>query len=308
MEPTEPTPPVEPTPEPPAPVASGMYQVRSNIDVTANAVLPSTAYEVVTTLRSFSEQPARTLFDLAEDAGVPAVGTIRDALPSALESRLEGWIDDEIAKLSVNGVPVTQLAANIAALGETSLSSFAIDSTLTVQGSTATHRLTTLDLTPTGLDAKFALDALPANVIERTATCASDDGTFSIGDHRFSIEYGAYVWQALDQHVTAEYGASIRATLGAAVNCPAIAARVADQCLWGACVGHETELTSICERGLDEVVARVHDKITAMRFDALRLAAGTATITDTRLDGTWTAELDVGQGLRPVPAAFTAVK
>src|SRR5262249_50447168 len=97
-DPSDPADPDHPTNPPVEPTANGTYQVRSQYDVTAEAVLPEPAFEMVGTLRSFSTAPAHTLLDLAEDAGVPAVETIRDALPSSLESRLEGWIDEQIAK------------------------------------------------------------------------------------------------------------------------------------------------------------------------------------------------------------------
>jgi len=57
----------------------------------------------------------------------------------------------------------------------------------------------------------------------------------------------------------------------------------------------------------------VHDKLAELRFDVLHFIAGEATLVDANLDGsaetlaagTWTAELDAGQGLRHVPATFT---
>lgn len=84
----------------------------------------------------------------------------------------------------------------------------------------------------------------------------------------------------------------------------------------GVCVGHTAELTEICERGLDEVVERAHAKFLAYRFDALHLAAGTATLVDADADrtadaltaGRWTTEINAGQGLRAVPATFTATR
>ena len=80
-----------------------------------------------------------------------------------------------------------------------------------------------------------------------------------------------------------------------------------NKCVLGVCVGHKAELTSICEAGLDEVVSRIHDQFSALEFDAIHFAAGTATITSTGLtNGTWTAEINAGQGLRHVPATFTA--
>lgn len=300
----------------PAPVATGAYQVRSDIDLTVEALLPQPAADMVVTLRSFSTDPADTLFGLAESAGVPAVGTIRDALPSYLEDKLYGWIDAEIAKVKVAGVPVTQIAGGIAAMAETALTQFALDSELTIDSGTATHTLKTIDFTPAGLDSTYSLESLPDVIGSATTTCSSKSTTLSIGDHTYGLPYGELAWTAVNDAMTAQYGMDIRATLGAAVNCPAIAATVASKCVLGVCVGHATELTAICERGLDEVVDRAHAQFSAMKFEALHLAAGTAMLVDADKDGTaerlangvWTAELNAGQGLRHVPATFTATK
>ncbi|MBA2542814.1 MAG: hypothetical protein H0V17_24425, partial [Deltaproteobacteria bacterium] len=77
-DPADPTDPTDPTDPVPPPSADGTYQVRSQYDVTAEAVLPEPAFQLVDTLSSFSTAPAHTLLDVAEDAGVPAVGTLRD--------------------------------------------------------------------------------------------------------------------------------------------------------------------------------------------------------------------------------------
>jgi len=303
--PTTPTTPDDVTPpKPETPVASGAYAVRSTFDLTIEALLPERIATMVTTLRQFSQNPAQTMFDVAEDAGVPAVEEIRAALPSYLEDKLEGWINDEINKVTINGVSIPQHAANIVALAETSLGKFAITSTLTVNGSSATHALGMLDLAPAGLAVQFPLAALPTNVSIATATCSSNNGEFSIGAHGYSIAYGEYVWQAIDAKV------DVRGSLGSAVNCPAIANTVGNKCVFGACVGHKAELTEICERGLDEIVDRVHDEFTAYRFDLLQLESGTATLAadSSSMEGTWTAQINAGQGLRNVPATFTAAR
>ena len=300
---TTPTP--DPTPEPPKPVvANGAYNVRSTFDLTVEALLPEMIASKLVMLRSFSQNPAATLFDAAEDAGVPAVEEIRDALPSALEDKLEGWINDELAKVTVNGVSLQQHAANIVALAETSLGKFAVDSKLTIDATSATHQLATLDLSPAGLTATFPLSALPADVITQTAICSTTDLTVSIGAHAYALPYGEYVWQALNAQI------DIRASLGAAVNCAAVATVVANKCVFGVCVGHKTELTEICERGLDEVVDRVHDEFTATKLDMLALESGTATLSTNAnaMSGTWTAQINAGQGLRHAPATFAATR
>ena len=310
-----------PLPPPPPPVpasaaARGAYQVHSVFDITASAVLPEPAYQVVETLHDFSAAPAHTLIDLAEAAGVPAVAKLRAALPDSLESKLEGWLDDQIEAVTINGVPITQVAGELAGLAETPLTRFAVESTLDVGAARATHRLTKLDFAPAGLAAQLPLDDLPLDVVSAEPTAACEDGALALGDHRYGLPYGRYAWQAVEAAVTAQYGAGMRELLGAAVNCPAVADTVARKCIFTVCVGHEAELRELCERGLDEVVARARAKMESLRFDAIRLEAGTAALAGVAADGiaarltggVWTAQIDASQGLRPVPATFTAAR
>jgi hypothetical protein len=305
--PVTPPPPVPPAP--PAIVASGTYLARSRIDLTAEAVLPEPAEELVVTLRAFSVEPAHTLIDLAEDAGVPAVSELRAILPDVLESRFEDWLDQEIAKAQIAGVPATQLAADVAALAQTALTRFELDSELRLDAP-ASHRLTAIDLAPAGIDARVTLDV----AIETPLTATSRAGVLTLGDHRFGLAYGDYAWRACDAVIAARFGGGIRAALGEAVDCPRIAQAVASRCVLGVCVGHADLIEELCEAGLDEVVAAAHDRVAALRFDVLHLATGSARLVDTShdgiadalADGVWTAELNAGQGLRPVPATFEA--
>jgi len=295
-----------------SPVASGAYQVRSKIDVTVEAVLPAPAEELVVTLRDFSVHPGHTLIDLADQAGVPAVSELRAVLPDVLESQLDGWIDGEIAKLRIDGVPVTQLAGQAAALAETALTQFELDSELQLDAGRATHRLTAIDFAPAGLDARLALET----EISASAPTTSRAGQLSIGDHRFGLAYGEYIWRAADAEIAKQFGGGIRAALGSAIDCPRLAQTIANKCVLGVCVGHASQLGELCERGLDEVVGIAHDRIAELRFDALHFAAGSARLVDTSGDGiadalangVWTAEINAGFGLRHVPATFTATR
>jgi hypothetical protein len=311
--------PPRPPPPPPVPAgaaARGEYQVRSVFDITASAVLPEPAYQVVETLHDFSAAPAHTLIDLAEAAGVPAVAELRAALPASLESKLEGWLDDQIEAVTINGVPITQVAGELAALAETPLTRFAVESTLDVGAARATHRLTKLDFLPAGLDAWLPLDDLPLDVISAEAPAACEDGALTLGDHRYGLPYGRFAWQAVEAAVIAQYGAGMRELLGSAVNCPAVADTIARKCVFSLCVGHEAQLLELCERGLDEVVARARAKMESLRFDAIRLEAGSAKLAGVAADGiaarleggVWTAQIDASAGLRPVPATFTAAR
>lgn len=292
----------ETTPAPtPAPVvvAMGAYDVHSTIDLTPELVLPGRAEAIVLTLRQFSMNPGAALLDLASDAGVPAI----DDLPSYVQGKLEGWINAEIAKVTLDGRPITQVAGSVAALAETSLSTLDVDSELDIAANT--HTLTRVNLP--------AFDASIDLTVTQIAACASRGGALAIGDHAYGLAYGEYIWTALNDQMVAEYGYDLRGALGAAVNCPALAQTIANNCVWGYCVGHQAQLTDICEVGLDEVAGRVHDKLAGMRFDALHFIAGNATLVDGNRDGvadtlsagTWMAELNAGQGLRHVPATFT---
>jgi len=304
--------PPAPPPPPPPPVAAGSYQVTSKIDVTAEAILPEPAEQLVVTLRDFSVEPAHTLIDLADEAGVPAIGELRALLPDVLENKLEDWLDEEIAKVEIGGVPVTALAGEVAALAQTVLTRFELDSELVIVGANATHRLTAIDLAPAGIQTRIALDV----EISASTTATSRSGSLSIGDHRFGLAYGEYLWRATDAAIAARYGAGIREAIGSAVNCPHVAETIANKCVFGLCVGHADLLEELCEAGLDEVVEIAHDKFAELRFDALHFSAGRARlidrsgdgIADALADGVWTAEINAGFGLRPVPATFAAAR
>ena len=109
---------------------------------------------------------------------------------------------------------------------------------------------------------------------------------------------------------------SLRESLGAAVDCPALAAEVAGKCVLGLCVGHGQELNDICEQGLDLVVAELRGTFEAYRIDALELDVGEVEMRDAldsadddgRVDvlraGLWQARIDLSQGLRDIGASF----
>ena len=301
------------------PVQAGPYQVETRVDLTIEAILPDQAELVVSTLREFSTNPAHALIDLADKAGVPAIGTLYSVLPGPLKDHLEGWFNDEIAKVKIGGQPITIYAGDVASLADTELSQFAVDSELTidVDNGTATHTLTALDLSPTGIDEKLPIGGLAGDILTQTPNVVvAEGGAVSFDDQHFGLEYGQYAWDGLEAISQAEFGGDIRTVIGNAVNCPNVAHAVANQCLLGVCVGHESELTSICNGGLDAVVSFAHDQMVALRFDLLHYASGSGQLVDDDGDGvadritggTWDAELNLGMGLRHAPATFTATR
>ena len=99
------------TPENPVPADdSRPYAVTSTVDFTVEAILPAQIELAVVTLRSFSENPARTLILLADQYGVPAVKELYDVIPGVIKDRLEGWINDEINKIKIAGKTLPQYA------------------------------------------------------------------------------------------------------------------------------------------------------------------------------------------------------
>ena len=306
------------TPENPVPYKAGPYKVQTAVDFTIEAILPPQIETAVQLLRLFSTNPARAIFDLAEMKGVPAVGVIRDVLPGVLEDKIEGWINDEIAKVRVGGKPITAYAGELAALAEIALSEFALESELTIDGTSSSHTLTALDLRPTGIDFRLPIGGLAGDILTQTPTLslASEGGGFELSEQHFGLNYGEYAWQGMEYASTQLFGGDIRTTLGKAINCAGLAKTISDKCVLNACVGHETELRSICNGGLDALVDFTHDRVAAMRLEVFHLASGNARLVDDDsdgygdriVDGVWQAEMNLGLGLRKAPATFEGAR
>ncbi len=144
----------------------------------------------------------------------------------------------------------------------------------------------------------------------------SEGGALGFGEQHFGLNYGEYAWQGLEHVSTTVFGQGIRASLGKAIDCTALANTIGDKCVLGACVGHKPELRAICNGGLDALVDFSHDRFAAMRLEAFHLATGTARLVDDDgdgygdqiTDGVWQAELNIGLGLRHAPATFAGVR
>jgi hypothetical protein len=297
------------------PFKTDPYPIVNQVDITAEVFLPGQAEIVVSTLRELSTDPAHALITLASAAGVPAVGTLYNLLPGIITDQLEGWINTEIAKVKINGVSITSYAGQIAGLADTALSHFTVDSELSFHDQIATHRITALDLTPTGINYKLPIGGLAGDLLSQDASVfLAKTGSVKLGEQHFGLEYGEYAWEGLDAASQALFGNDIRGALGNAINCPNLAHHIADKCIFTVCVGHQAELTAICEGGLDAIVNFAHDRMAALRLDVLHLASGQGQLVDDNGDGafdritggTWQAELNLGLGLRPTTASFAS--
>jgi len=307
--------PDDPAPDQPLATSSG-YELRSELDVQASVALPQSVYDGVDLLRGLRDHPGETMFDLAETAGVPAVGTIRDALPSAVESKLYGWIDGYVQQVTTGDGAVAVVIDGIVDASETVLAECALTSTLTLDGGVATHTLTTIGFDAFGMTAEYDLTSVPSVITSDTApyTVAGVGAatTLTIGDHTFGLPYGELALRAVEDALIAQRGTDLRGTLGALIDCPTLAATIADKCVFGVCVGHETQLQQVCEGALDHAVDELRSRFEAARFDAISLHAGTAAMIDADADGraehltggVWTADLNAGLGARPAPATF----
>lgn len=305
----------------PQPADKGPYAVTSKVDFTVEAILPAQAELVVVTLREFSKNPASGLISAADAAGVPAVKALYDAIPGIIKDHLEDWINGEIAKIKINGMTLPQYAGMVAALAETALTQFELDSTLTMKPGEATHTLTGIDFGPTGIDVKIPISGLAADILTQHPTITvAEGGALGFGDQRFGLNFGDYAWDAINQVSTSTFGGDIHTVISNAMNCPGLAHTIASKCIGvlgaNVCVGHENDLKAICQGGVDEIVGAVHDKFLAYDIDAFRFKSGTARLVDDDqdgvadriVDGTWDGEMNIGLGLRHTPATFTAAR
>lgn len=298
----------------PQQASTGPYKVATTMQFTAEALLPAQIAFIVATLREFEKDPARALLNVAEAKGVPAVGLIRDALPGVLEDKLGDWINDKVKSVELAGKPITEYAGDVARLAEFSLTEFQIDSDLAIDGYSATQTLRAIDLSPTGwTDARLPIDGLAADLLTQHPTITlGHGGVIGFGEQHFGLNYGDYAWAGIEAGSTALFGQGVKDSLHKAVDCTAVAKSVADKCVLGQCVGHESELKAICNGGLDGIVEFAKSRVIALNINVFQYAAGQARLIDDdgdgvgdRIDGgIWDANLNIGMGLRHAPATF----
>ena len=305
------------TPENPIPAETGPYVVANKVDFTVEQIVPAQVELVVSTMRDFSNNPATALIKAAERAGVPEATTIYGLIPSPLRDRFEGWINDEVAKAKINGKPITEYAGDFAGLFEHALTDFRVDSELTIAGAAVEHRLTALDLRPAGVDFRLPIGGLAGDVLTQHPTISVvEGGGVTFGEQHFGLNYGEYAWQAIDGFSTATFGADIKTVITSAVNCPQLAQTIADKCVLGICVGHETTIRNVCSGGVGAIVDFVHTQIASHRIEALHFASGGALLVDDDgdgvgdrlIDGAWDAEMNFGLGLRHTNATFDGTR
>ncbi len=306
---------------------SGTFAVASRFEVPATVAAPGPLGDALRLEHGLAVDPGTALLDLAEDAGVPAVGELRLVLPDALESELTAWMNAYLETATVEGVSAHARVAELDALVRSVLLEWELRSTLVLpEGAPGTHAPLSLAFdSPVG-PVVVPLDATaPATTgVAVTASVSWPGGpdgaaVASIGDHAMGIPFGRYALQGLEAILLARYGAGDVATvLSGAIDCPAMATSVASRCVAFACVGHEAELLDACAAGVAEAAAGIEGRILALDYRAIHFERGTATAVGaarspaqapTSLqNGVWTATIDLGNGAEAATATFSAVR
>jgi len=264
-------------------------------------------------LRAFARAPARTL--LAR-ASTTSVQDLRDALPSTLDDRLEGWIDAEIDKRRVAGETLRQISTELASYVEVSLNQFTLASALTIAPTGAMHVIGAVNVRPASLDVTVPVGGLKGDTItQRTDAQVGELGALTLGEQRFGLAVGSHAWHGINLASTTMFGADVTSALRAALDCRSLAQAVAARCYGGSCVGHATQLQTICEHGAGALVETLASRVTEFRLVTIGFSTGSARLVDDDrngeadriVEGTWQATVDVGTGPRQLPATFEAL-
>ncbi len=293
----------------------GTYAVETRVDLSVE--MPQIELALAT-LRTFSQGPGSALLGLSQRANDPALIELYAAISPALRDRLAGWFDVEIDKARIAGKTARQYADAIAVVATTVLSQFTLESTLTFAPTKVTHAFNALNFTPASIDILIPIGGLKADTLTQLTTAAIDDGadTVTLGDQRFGLAFGSHAWQAIGLASTTLYAGDLRSTLANAVACPSLAQAVASRCVEAFCVGHAVQLEALCTRSIDLLVAEAGRQIAAFDLDVLRFVEGNARLVDDNIDGvaerivdgTWSAETDIGLGVRTSSARFSATR
>jgi hypothetical protein len=294
-----------------AAVVAASYALHTRIDLTVGALAPEPGYELLSRLAS---DPGSLIVSVADAAGVPAADRLFDALPSTLQDELAGWMSDAIsaspelqllvawsqvvlAQVELDSeLAVGDFDGDLHALAEHSLSSLSFD----VGGEAVTVELPQLESLPGAGRAE----------VDVWLEDGAENGALVFGEQRFGLLLGEAAYRAFQATLVERFGRDVRGVLGDSVDCVSMAASVADQCVLGVCVGHDSEISSMCEEVLNTIDDEIHDQFRALDLELMRLGSGEAAldVSGALRDGIWDASLDLGQGLRAVPAAFESVE
>jgi hypothetical protein len=308
---------------------SGTYSVVSRFEVPAAAAAPGPLGDALGLIHGMAENPARALLDTAEEAGVPALGTLRLLLPGTLEAKVEEWMNAYLLAAETDGVSPHDQIVELDELIRSVLLAWDLRSELDLPaGAPGTHTPTAL-VFGTGEPIVVPVDATAAvtRASGVTGLVTWPDGIdgaprATIGDHFMGVPFGHYALVAVEATLAARYGAAdVRGALGTFVDCPGMAESVASRCIGFVCVGNEATLEAVCQGGLDALAEKIEEKVLSLNYEAIRFESGTAAAQGVVVDalsgtataeqltgGVWTASVDLGNEPEPADATFTAAR
>jgi hypothetical protein len=308
---------------------SGTYSVVSRFEVPAAAAAPGPLGDALGLIHGMAENPARALLDTAEEAGVPALGTLRLLLPGTLEAKVEEWMNAYLLAAETDGVSPHDQIVELDELIRSVLLAWDLRSELDLPaGAPGTHTPTAL-VFGTGEPIVVPVDATAAvtRASGVTGLVTWPDGIdgaprATIGDHFMGVPFGHYALVAVEAALAARYGAAdVRGALGTFVDCPGMAESVASRCIGFVCVGNEATLEAVCQGGLDALAEKIEERVLSLNYEAIRFESGTAAAQGVVVDalsgtataeqltgGVWTASVDLGNEPEPADATFTAAR
>jgi hypothetical protein len=282
-----------------------VYAVQSRVVISLGAANVDSA---IAQLQAFSQHGGTTL--IAQSA-TTASAQVLAALPTALRSKLDGWIDLELDKQKLGTLTARQAVGDIATMAHTVVSEFVIESSLTISPTGAQHSLRDLDFRPAGADIIIPIGGLMADQIMQKPTAEiGEGGALALGEHRFKLALGSHTWHGLNLAVETKYGGDL--SIVEHLDCDAVAQSVAARCVSGVCVGHASDILAVCQQGVTNLVDHLRDQLSPIVLDA-HLVSGTAHLVDgdqngvaEQIVGTWDAETDAGTGVHAAQISFTA--
>jgi hypothetical protein len=297
------------TPENPVPM-EGSYAVQTRVRLAHDMPQVSSA---IANLTSFSQAGGRALLSRS---GTQALPSWIATLPTTLRNGLEGYIDAELDKVKLGTKTLRQVTGEIATIAQTVMTTFTIESSLSISPTAVVHSLLGVNFTPENVDIVIPVGGLNADdILQRPVASIGIGGALTIGEQRFGLAFGSHAWQAINLASTTLFSRDL--SLIASADCGAIARAVAAKCLSTSpttCVGHASELENACKIGLTALVEELRAQVTPIEIGDVHFASGTARLVDDGsdgladriVDGTWDAETDVGQGAREATATFVA--
>ncbi len=272
----------------------GGYEVTTELDLAASGMLGDTVGGTLVLLSDFHDDPAGTLIGLLILYDVPIITQIYDLLPGALESELEGWLNDAVFDVIFDGVPaletVVEFIDEVASISRNvdMKTALALEPPGAGGGMEGRHELSSFGFHYRGFTATvpvpdFAADLTAADphgrlMVVDSPNPAAPQALLEIDQHSFGIPYGEMLFSAISDFLYAPMGVtSLGGLLNAWIDCAGIASAVGDHCIWTACVNDfvsESEIASVCTDGLNLIGDLVDDQIRSWRFDLIDFEMG----------------------------------